>query len=157
ALERGDVKGLAKALHYAERDSQLEYLIMEANETYLEETSNRTASADVADGRPTEALAGREDGRRPITSRPDLLPGGRRQPARSPQWLRYLQSAAAVMVVIAVLGGFTALFALRHSGPSSKPTQLPSVPAIVTGGLQGNVTALQPGTGKLIWSYQTSN
>ena len=99
----------------------------------------------------------------PDSDEETATPSYSRAPIPAPRWhdvLHLLESLAAVILVIGVLGGFIALFAARHLGtPGLTSTSHPIAPGtqlIITGDATGDITALQAGSGAILWQYQTS-
>ena len=117
------------------------------------QSSPTTSSHD--DGLPTLTV--------PDSDEETATPSYSRAPIPAPRWhdvLHLLESLAAVILVIGVLGGFIALFAVRHLGtPGLTSTSHPIAPGtqlIITGDVNGDISALRPGSGALLWQYQTS-
>jgi PQQ-like domain len=157
ALEQGDLDAVATIARFAETDEALERMLLAVNEAYLGEAvpaAHESASlAFIADTgiskRTTEASAPRIGSQR-----------HRRLP--SPRWLGTL---VAALLLIALIGGFFALFTGHGStGPqngSHTPTAAthPTAPAlgsptIIVGKQEsmGHVYALS-GSGSVIWDW----
>jgi len=198
ALERGDAAQLAMVLGRAEKDAQLERLLLEVNARYVDEATyaitpeqvqgtwhriealpivaqvpredvpgmdKQTKSSSTVQSSPTKSS---HEDEMPRLTVPDsdeerATPFYSRAPIPATRWhdvLHLLQSVAAVILVIGVLGGFIALFAVRHLGTpgltSSSHPIAPGTPLIITGDANGDISALQPSSGAVLWQYQTS-
>lgn len=88
-------------------------------------------------------------------------------PTRNRRLSRQVQSLVAVLMVCALLGGFLALFASRHTAPKtpgpssgehhSTPTPIATAPVyfVTALSIHGTLYALRPDTGAVLWHFAT--
>lgn len=129
ALDNGDLDTIATVLQQAERDPELEQMILEIHRAYAPEDD--FVSVPVGEEIPPLALSS-------LTPIPALPPDSTFPTPphrhRSRLWI-LLQTIAAVLVVGALVGSFMLLFAPRFAGSGSSPMQRP-----ITIGLSASLT-----------------
>lgn len=156
ALEHGDLDAIAAIVRLAETDVALERMLLAINEAYMEQQDS-APDGDMglaADDRPLQ--------RKPADRARHVWPTRR---SRAPRPGR-LSTFAAVLALVAVLGGFITVLSSRGvSGPSQGVPTLPPVaetdqPTVAQGGAtivagtqQGRVFALRTDTGAVAWRW----
>ncbi len=129
ALDNGDIDTIATVLQQAERDPELEQMILEIHGAYA--AGDGSASTPIEVKTPPFSLSS-------LPPVPTLPPGSTLPtPARmhrSRFWI-FAQALAAVLVVGALIGSFLIFFAPRFRGSGSSPVQKP-----ITIGLSASLT-----------------